>query len=118
MDEEEKITEEIDAALKRMLNDLNAWEAALFPHDPGPEGEGKTSSQEDGWQKSCDLPRRWTSKEKQPNFKENRGTTQVEKSSPDEAWQESCDQPRGWMNKEKQPNFKEDGGIPCMKKSS
>ena len=57
MDEEEKITEEIDAALKRILKDLNAWEAALYPHDPGPEGEGTKSSQEDGWQKSCDLPR-------------------------------------------------------------
>ena len=53
MDEEEKKTEEIDDALKRMIKDLNTWEAELYPHDPGPEEEGTKFSLGEGWKKSC-----------------------------------------------------------------
>ena len=69
MDEEEKITEEIDDDMKRMVKNMNTLEAELYPHDPGPEGEGKKSSIEDGWQKRCNLPRGWMSKVKQHKFR-------------------------------------------------
>ena len=39
----------------------------------------KKSSQDDGWQGSCDLPRGWMSKEKQPNFKEDGEIPPMEK---------------------------------------
>ena len=69
------------------------------------------SSQDDGLQESCNLPRGWRSKDKQSNFKEDRGISHMEKSSQLDGWQESCNLPRGWMSKEKQQNFLEDSVI-------
>ena len=101
-----------------MLNKLNSWDTELYPHDPWPEEEDKKSSQDEGWQENCNLPRGLRSKEKQPNFKEDRVTPHVEKSSQNVDWQENCNLPRGWKSKAKQPKFKEDRMTPHVERFS
>ena len=73
MDEEEKVTEEIDASLKRLFMELSYLEEKSYPHDPGPEEEDQKSSLEVGWQESCILPSVWMSQEKQQTSNEDQG---------------------------------------------
>ena len=80
--------------------------------------QGEKSSQDDGWQESCNLPRVWRSKEKLINFKEDRKPCPVEKSSRDDSWLESCNLPRGWRSNKKLLNFKEDRETPHVEKPS
>ena len=50
---------------------------------------GGKSSQDDGWQESCDLPKEGKSQIDQQSMKEEDMTSSCGKSSPDDGWQES-----------------------------
>ena len=58
------------------------------------------SSQVDGWQENCNLPRGWMNKENQHNFLEGRIISQVKHSNNEYDWQDSCELIIGWMSPE------------------